>query len=387
MYQLLNIPKIIAANAFEGADLLNQAANTADGIAKGFDDLWTETINTGAASPAGGVWNSMCTVGTLFAVATLAFFMVEWTKNMLDGDEKRSYTELIWVIIVVALLANNGLLLGKATLGVRNYINNVNKFVLENAAASADLRASFQGVLEAQTARLAMGNAVNNCQQKSKTPQENVDCLKQAKQQFQSEFPSLFAKSGGNLPGPLKDMVQKIDRNISAVSDAIKNGANPLEIALSPINAAIGSEIMEFVTIIMLALNGAYQWAIELSFLLTALLGPLAVGGSLLPFGTKPIFAWLTGFFSVGMAKLSFNIITGFAGQLMATSRASQPMFFLFTIAIFAPFLASGIAAGGGLAVLTQINKASTFYTNLAIKVGSTVATGGMGGAASALRK
>ena len=387
MYQLLNIPKIIAANAFEGADLLNQAANTADGIAKGFDDLWTETINTGAASPAGGGWNSMCTVGTLFAVATLAFFMVEWTKNMLDGDEKRSYTELIWVIIVVALLANNGLLLGKATLGVRNYINNVNKFVLENAAASADLRASFQGVLEAQTARLAMGNAVNNCQQKSKTPQENVDCLKQAKQQFQSEFPSLFAKSGGNLPGPLIDIVQKIDRNISAVSDAIKNGANPLEIALSPINAAIGSEIMEFVTIIMLALNGAYQWAIELSFLLTALLGPLAVGGSLLPFGTKPIFAWLTGFFSVGMAKLSFNIITGFAGQLMATSRASQPMFFLFTIAIFAPFLASGIAAGGGLAVLTQINKASTFYTNLAIKVGSTVATGGMGGAASALRK
>lgn len=137
----------------------------------------------------------------------------------------------------------------------------------------------------------------------------------------------------------------------------------------------------------MLALNGAYQWAIELTFLLTALLGPLAVGGSLLPFGAKPIFAWLTGFFSVGMAKLSFNIITGFAGQLMATSRASQPMFFLFTIAIFAPFLASGIAAGGGLAVLTQINKASTFYANLAIRVSSMAATGGMSRVASALKK
>lgn len=387
IYQLSNIPKIIAANAFEGSDLLNQAADMANGVAKGFDDLWTETINTGAASPAGGVWNSMCTVGTLFAVATLAFFMVEWTKNMLDGDEKRSYTELIWVIIVVALLANNGLLLGKATLGVRNYINNVNKFVLENAAASADLRANFQGVLESQTAKLAMGNAVNNCQRKSKTPQENIDCLKETKESFQREYPNLFVKSGGGNIGPLNDIAQKIDRVVSSVGDAIENGANPLEIAFSPINAIVGSEIMEMVTIIMLALNGAYQWAIELTFLLTALLGPLAVGGSLLPFGSKPIFAWLTGFFSVGMAKLSFNIITGFAGQLMATSRASQPMFFLFTIAIFAPFLASGIAAGGGLAVLTQINKASSFYANLAIKVSSMTATGGMSRAASALRK
>lgn len=387
MYQLLNIPKLIAANAFEGADLLQNAADMANGVAEGFDELWTETINTGVASPAGGVWNSMCTVGMLFAVATLAFFMVEWTKNMLEGDEKRSYTEFIWVIIVVALLTNNGLLLGKTTLGIRNYINNINKYVLENAAASTDLRASFQGVLESQTARLAMGNAVNNCQRKSKTPQENIDCLKQTKEQFQAEFPTLFIKSGGDLPGPLNDIVQKIDRTISAVGDAIENGDNLFEIALSPVNALIGSELMEFVTMIMLGLNGAYQWAIELTFLLTALLGPLAVGGSLLPFGSKPIFAWLTGFFSVGMAKLSFNIITGFAGQLMSTSKASQPMFFLFTIAIFAPFLASGIAAGGGLAVLTQINKASSFYANLAIKVTSMAATGGMSGAASALRK
>ena len=199
MYQQY-LPKIVAANAFEGAELLQNAASTAEGIAKGFDELWTETINTGVASPAGGVWNSMCTIGVLFAVATLALFMVEWTKNMLQGDEQRAYSEFIWVIIVVALLANNGLLLGKATIGIRDYINNVNSYVLKNAAASADLRANFQGVLESQTARLAMGNAVHNCQQKSKTPQENIDCLKQTKEQFQAEFPTLFVKSGGGLP-------------------------------------------------------------------------------------------------------------------------------------------------------------------------------------------
>ena len=387
MYALIKFPQLFAANAFEGGELVNKAAEMADGIAESFDELWTETINTGAASPASGVWGSMSTVGVLFAIATLSFFMVEWVKNMMDGDEKRSYTEFIWVIVVIALLANNGLLLGKSTLGIRNYINNVNAFVLKNAAASYDLRASFQSVLGQQTARLAVGNAIASCQRNSKTPQEMINCLEETKKSFQDEFPLLLIKSGAELPGPLNDAVQNIDRLISAAGDAIKNGANPLEVITSPINAVIGSQIIEFVTIILLALNGAYQWAIELTFLLTALMGPLAVGGSLLPFGTKPIFAWLTGFFSVGMAKLSFNIITGFAAQLMATSRASQPMFFLFTIAIFAPFLSTGIAAGGGIAILGQINRASTFYANLAIKVGSVAATGGMKLASAQIRK
>ncbi|MEM1392497.1 MAG: hypothetical protein AAGG00_04230 [Cyanobacteria bacterium P01_H01_bin.150] len=380
-FTIIRLPKIIAANAFQGTELVNQAAGMADDIASGFDDLWQETINNGTGTPS-GIWIAMCSVGILFAVATLSFFMVEWVKNTLDGDEKRSYTEFIWVIIVITLLTNNGFFLGKTTFSIRNYINNVNSFVLENAAATYDLRANFQSVLGAQAARISMGNAIANCQQQASNPQNIVVCLEETKEDFQNAYPELFNKSGAGVPGPLNDIVQKIDRVLSSTGDAIKNGANPLEIITSPINAIIGSDIMQFVTIIMLALNGAYQWAIELSFLLTAIMAPLAVGGSLLPFGTKPIFVWLTGFFSIGMAKLSFNIIVGFAGQLMATSRASQPLFFLFTIAIFAPFLATGIAAGGGLAVLSQINRASMLYTNLAIKVSSMVLTKGFDGAA-----
>ncbi|MCC2693472.1 hypothetical protein IQ240_12885 [Nodularia sp. LEGE 04288] len=119
---------------------------------------------------------------------------------------------------------------------------------------------------------------------------------------------------------------------------------------------------------------------------MTALIGPLAVGGSLLPYGAKSIFAWLTGYFTVGMAKLSFNIIVGFAAQLMITSRADQPLFFLFVIGIIAPFLATGLAAGGGLAVLQQINKAAEFYGSMAINIASTVITKGAGAAGQKIK-
>ena len=121
----------------------------------------------------------------------------------------------------------------------------------------------------------------------------------------------------------------------------------------------------------MLALNNAYQWGLELALLLTALMGPLAVGGSLLPVGSRAIVGWLTGFFTVALAKLSFNIILGLAGQLIATAEASQPMIFLAFIGIVAPFLATGIAAGGGMAVLTQLTNGARWVATSAASGGS----------------
>lgn len=128
----------------------------------------------------------------------------------------------------------------------------------------------------------------------------------------------------------------------------------------------------------MLSMNGSYQWAIELTMLVTAFLGPLAVGGSLLPYGAKSIYTWLIGYFSIGICKLSFNMIVGFAGQLISDSQADQPMFFLFTIGICAPFLATGLAAGGGLALLQQINKASETYGAIAAEAGIAIITRGV---------
>ncbi|MCC5618209.1 hypothetical protein LC605_24615 [Nostoc sp. CHAB 5836] len=357
---------LFAQSQFAGADLLEQATKTADFIAQGFNEIWYETIT-------GELYAAMCKVGVLFAVATLVFFMVEWTKKMLLGDEQRAYTEFIWVLIVVVLLANNGKVLGASTLGIRNYINNTNQYVLAYTTKGVDLRAAYQKALGVEAVRGVIGKEIENCKTSSLTPEESIKCLSDAKNRLQQDYPSYFTGSSG----PFSWIVQKIDRIIQAPSDAIKSGANPLQVLFSPFTAYIGSSVIEIVSIILIGLNGAYQWAIELTMLLTALIGPLAVGGSLLPYGARAIFTWLTGYFSVGMAKLCFNVIAGLAGQLIATSSSDQPLFFLFTIGIFAPFLATGLAAGGGLAVLQQINKAAETYSSIAIDASKAVFTRG----------
>ncbi|MEQ8385670.1 MAG: hypothetical protein RH949_25265 [Coleofasciculus sp. A1-SPW-01] len=95
--------------------------------------------------------------------------------------------------------------------------------------------------------------------------------------------------------------------------------------------------------------------------LLTGLLGPLAVGGSLLPVGNKAIFAWLTGFFSVGMVKLSFNIINGLVAVMVLNAGDSDPMIFAFATGLISPLLSLALAAGGGMAVFNSLSTLATF--------------------------
>ncbi|RCJ40913.1 hypothetical protein A6770_37040 [Nostoc minutum NIES-26] len=357
----------IAQSQFAGADLLEQAARMAESIADGFNELWDETIT-------GELYSAICSVGVLFAVATLVFFMVEWTKKMMNGEEQRAYSEFIWILIVVVLLANRGQVLGQGTLAIRNYINNTNNRVLQETARGVDLRAAYQKALGVEGVRSVIGSEIEKCKTSSLSPEESIQCLQDAKERLTKQYPDYFTGSSG----PFSWVIQKIDRIIQAPVEAIKGRANPLEVLLSPFSAYIGSSVIEIVSVVLLGLNGAYQWGIELTMLITALIGPLAVGGSLLPYGAKAIFAWLVGYFTVGMSKLCFNVICGLAGQLMATSRADQPLFFLFTIGIIAPFLATGLAAGGGLAVLTQINKAAETYSTIAIDISKAIATKGV---------
>lgn len=355
-------------------NLADRAAQVSIGVSIGFNELWQEVLG-------GELYGSLCTVGTLFAVTTLGFYILEWTKQVLNNEEQRAFSSFIWPLLVATLLMNNGQLLGKTTVTIKDYINNVNNYVLTRTAVGVDLRSAYSKAMGVAAVRAAIGREIEACRTSQLSPQETVQCLEQAKQTLSKQYPEYF-----KAEGPFAWLIDRIDTIISAPQQAIQSGANPIQVLLSPFSAYVGSVVAENITNILVGLSGAYQWGIELTMLLSAYLGPLAVGGSLLPYGAKPMLAWLTGYFSVGIAKLGFNIIAGFAAELIANSRADQPLFFLFTIGIFAPALSTGLAAGGGIALLTQINKAADEAKNFASSVAVTVVTGGAGAAAKFIR-
>ncbi len=356
---------VIATDPFFGQDILENAAAGAQLVAEGFNELWQETLN-------GNLYGSMCKVGQFFAIATLTLFMVELGKNWINQEDMKALSSWIWPILVIGLLANNGTLLRSGTLAIRGYINTVNNDILEFTAAGANLEVAFNRAVGNIALQQQVGAAMERCRSIPGNTQDSITCLQQAEAELTTSAPDLFKgsapDSGSWEFNPLK--------SLSDAKDALLN-LSPGQIAEkigNSITSTIGSMITGFVAVILLALNNAYQWGIEFTMLLTALLGPLAIGGSLLPFGAKPIFAWLTGYFTVGMAKLCFNIIIGLCGQLIANSEQNQPMIFLIFVGLVSPILASALAAGGGIAVWTGLGKTAAFGTEIA----AGIATGGV---------
>ncbi|MFN6567611.1 hypothetical protein [Dendronalium sp. ChiSLP03b] len=115
----------------------------------------------------GQLYGSLCDVGTLFAIATLGFYILEWTKQVLNNEEQRAFSSFIWPLLISALLFNDGQLLGKNTVAIKDYINNVNTYVLTRTAGGVDLRAAYSKAIGVAAVRAVIGREIEACRTSS----------------------------------------------------------------------------------------------------------------------------------------------------------------------------------------------------------------------------
>ncbi|MEM7553556.1 MAG: hypothetical protein AAF378_05565 [Cyanobacteria bacterium P01_A01_bin.84] len=303
--------------------------NTSNSIATEIDGLWNNIIG-------GGIYNTIATLGLFFAIGTLLIFIVQWTKEMLDGDSSKAFTDMIWPILVILLLSpqhttgntnNNGTILATHTRVLRGIINQTNQTLVSisnsNNQPEMILEKAYNQVMQKIGAESAVQGLMAQCNAFA-DPQQQSKCQTNAKTQ------------AINI------------QNQAGVSFSLNNieflSHNPLQLAI--INWFI-------------ALGITFQWIVEISLLLIGLLGPLAVGGSLLPVGSKAIFAWLIGFFSVGIVKLCFNVIAGLLAVIMLNPDVYDPLIFAFGTGLLAPILSVIIAFGGGFTVFNSLSGVS----------------------------
>lgn len=308
----------------EAASKITQdSAAASEAIATAMDGLWNDVLT-------GGLYAAIARLGVFFAVGTLLIFMVQWTRQMVDGESSKAFTDIIWPIVVVFLLANNGAVLASGTRGLREIINQTNQTLLTSTSNSIRLQEAYQQVMQQTGAESAVRGLIQQCNAVA-DPQQQTECLDNAARQAEE----IAAQTNGKKEGWFPDF---------GLSEFLST--NIFQLAVRGWLIAFGI---------------AFQWLIEISLLLTALFGPLAIGGSLLPVGQKAIFAWLVGFFSVGMVKLSFNIISGLVATLVLNADANDPLIFAFATGLLAPILSLAIATGGGMTVFNSLSTVGTF--------------------------
>ena len=316
---------LIVTAAGDATDIVEQSAAASSAVSSAFDQMWTDVIQSG-----GGLYGAIANLGMFFAVGTLTWWAVSFAKALVQDNYMKSADELIWVVVVAALLANQGNLLATGTLALRSIINQTNQTVLESTASSTRLQDAYAQIMTQTGQQDVAQGLVAQCSAIT-DPDLQQGCLSNAQTQAQ--------QISGNAPA-------------SGFQQFLDNVGGVFQTNLFTM-AARG---------LLLAFGIAFQWVIEISMLLTGLLAPLAVGASLLPVGGRAIFAWLTGFFSIGIAKLSFNIICGLVATMVLNSGGSQdPMIFAFATSLLAPILALALAGGGGMAIFNSLSSAAAF--------------------------
>jgi hypothetical protein len=328
-------------------DILSGGATTTQSLANSWDNQWVDLLQNNTNN---NLYGSLTNLGIFFAVGTLLFFMIQWLRDVLDNEFSRPLSALIWPFIVVILLANpgNGTILSNLTLGLRNFINNVNQQVVQ--VGDRDL--TYQQALNLSIAEEIVGSYLRPCQ--TLTGIQQTQCFTEAKRKIDylwAEYRSLYGD---------KTWISRLETKVNLVID---NPGNEPELAL---NSLVGATVQTSIKSFLISLQFAFQNLIESTMLLIAVLGPLAVGGSLLPISGKPIFAWLTGFLSAGIAKISFSVLAVITATVIingpAEDLSADPdlMWFIIFLGILAPILSLILAGVGGLAVFHAIGNTAT---------------------------
>jgi hypothetical protein len=331
-------------------DTLRDGAVNARSITEGWDAQWVNLLQTDTQN---NLYGALTNLGVFFAVGTLLFFMVQWLKDVIYSEYSRPISGLIWPFVVVVLLSNtgSGSILSALTLGLKDYIN----FVNQQVVTTADINRNYQQAINMSVAEEIAGSLLRPCQ--ALTGEQQIRCFDRANDQLTDlwqEYRNVYGKNNRWIDR-LENQVNQIQ--FGSISDA-------------EFNALLGNTAQTTIKNFLISLQFAFQNLLEATMLLIAVLGPVAVGASLLPVAGKPIFAWLTGFLCAGIAKISFNIIAALTATVIVdvvnsrnidiNSNNPDLMWFIIFLGVLAPLLSLLLAAAGGFAVFSAISNTET---------------------------
>jgi hypothetical protein len=106
----------------------------------------------------------------------------------------------------------------------------------------------------------------------------------------------------------------------------------------------------------IMSFRKGFTYIIEIMMLITALIGPIFLGLSLFPVGTKPLVAWGTSFLSLGFCKICYSLISGLSSIafVFAGPENTDMTVVAVVLGLLSPVLAFSIASSSGINALNS---------------------------------
>lgn len=341
-----------------GLNLLNQAIDVTRNTAASWNRLWTEFIN-----PNGEIWAGLCRFAMTLAAASIILVSLKmlWEHHKGGFSWSDLAASFIWPLVIVFFLGNNGSLLSSTVVIVRSIASQQVTAILEFQVTDLTFRQALTNVTLSINAKQQILAIYTECQGKS--AEERTTCLQEKLPTVERIVEEAERLNGGTI-AELQQLLNDLRNTI----------LNPL----STITAATASVPVAF----LMALQWAFVNILEAALIMTAAFAPIAMGLSFLPIGTKPIWAWASGFLSLFGIQLGYNIVIGLVATVIVAANAQSitDLAFVAFISIFAPMLAVAIAGGGGIALYSSISQGVTTTVTTAVSAAGAIAGGAVGG-------
>jgi hypothetical protein len=290
---------------------------------------------------------------------------------------------LIYPVILVMLLANGGSNMSKLTLTTRDIMNNVNSMVNQVISSEVSIKSASIALSNNFWVSLYVDSSYKACAS-SPYPDRIVSCLNGAKIQADA---LVGAQSPG--VGNSAEFQTQLDKwknaqlasNARIARDAAEiGGANtqPGNIpagATAPLNPSAtpstpggfppsvldeqfytNQSNLDSVVSTIMSFRKGFAYIIEIMMLVTGLIGPIFLGLSLFPVGTKPLIAWGVSFLSLGFCKICYSLISGLSSIafVLAGPENTDMTVVAVVLGILSPVLAFSIASSSGIAALNS---------------------------------
>ncbi|BAY80484.1 hypothetical protein NIES25_69720 (plasmid) [Nostoc linckia NIES-25] len=314
-------------------DIVEGAINGSRMVVSSFTQDWQDLVNGQSE-----IYKAVVAVSALCGVVFVSFWSVSWYSRLTqEGFSNEVLNEMVYPLLVCLMLTvNNGQLLAATSLMFRNIAINLNDKVLSITRDGITLRDAIRTTNMDQAFALSVQAQMQECLKKptsgqdeqgnSINPQEicKQEKIKQAKEQAQ-EYKEKYGLS------------------------SYSNSWNPFDLAGQTIN----SMVQALSWIIFSGLQAAFQYVVQVSFLLNAYVAPIFLVLSLFPFGGKPIYAWVSGWLALTLVLMSHSIVCGIAASSIVNADSNNPLFLQLVEAILSPILALAMGAGGGMAAFS----------------------------------
>jgi hypothetical protein len=372
-----SITLIVATQAWaqqaQGGKILQESIEATEVSTDAMNNMWEVLFASDSA-----LYNQVVALATALTIIGFFFLMISFARALQSSNVDKIIEVSVWSLLVIVLLSQNGRVLKHVTLGSRNFINEQTKSILHVQVGALTIQDAMQDVILTDQVRERVKASFSDCE--AKEGEEQIQCLEEGAKQAELIVKE-YENSNFRFPGlsRLSANIKKITQDVRAQGAA--SGASRRE-TVAEWDSQISSLIWQSATNsssrqFLKSFQNWFSYGYEFAMLLTGLLGPLSVAASLIPKQPRAFFSWMIAFFAIGVLKLSYNLIIGFAA-LYASEAQVQDLGssgFLLMMSIGAPIISVAVAGGGGAAVFFALGKTTGMVATI-IPVGGSFASG-----------